>query len=130
MKNILESRANSGNFSSKTSDSVIFLQSFKRFRFNMMTFQCHSGGLEGYRGEILQTDTAEALKFMLGSPIKFFQKIDHLCKVSSDFMKICKLSKIQTHKRKWTMFEPQVNSSNFSREYYQWPKLSFFIKNQ
>ena len=58
---------------------------------------------ESYRGEILES--LQTTKMYPGQlKVGFFINEDclgHLCKVSSDFVRICKLSKIQAEKRKW-----------------------------
>ena len=76
----------------------------------------------------------KTLRSLLGNPNQVFFNnedwFDHLCKVSSDFMTIFRLSKIQAHKRGGKMWEAQANSRNLSAVYHQWSKLSLFIESK
>ena len=112
------------------------MESFKWIRFNMVNCQNNrittQKVLESYIGEILESlqnhkDTWRLLK------TKFFitdNSFGHLWKLSSHFVGLLKLSKIQGQKRNGKMVESHAISSNLSVVHHKWPKVSFLMKRQ
>ena len=124
-------------FSLKDSDSMMH----RKFQMNSIQYgelpKQQSYHTEGpwklYRGEFLESlqnhkDVWRPLQ------TNFFSFNDnsfgHLWKLSSHFVGLLKLSKIQGQKRNGKMVESHAISSNLSVVHHKWPKVSFLMKRQ